>query len=95
MPPDVWRRLAAPTSARLFPGSAPGSGLALRTLLGQRPYQGHSPNYESYLDGGAEPPPHIRRQSRTWHGSWLWRQSRHMVQIRVRWPGAAGAHANL
>ncbi|MFN2514261.1 MAG: hypothetical protein ABR568_22965, partial [Pyrinomonadaceae bacterium] len=31
-----------PTQAGLFPGYAPGPGLAPR-LLGQRPHQGHSP----------------------------------------------------
>jgi len=33
-------------------------------LLGQRRYQGHSPKCKKHFDGGAQPPPHIGRQSR-------------------------------
>src|SRR6185503_585170 len=65
MPPDVRRRLAAPTTARLFPGYAPGSGLALRIYWAIGRTQGIAPSSERYLYGGAEPPSHIRRQSRT------------------------------
>jgi hypothetical protein len=42
MPPDVRRGYASPLRTEKLMGYAPGSGSALK-VVGQRPYQGHSP----------------------------------------------------
>src|SRR5687767_1893225 len=65
LPPDVRRWLCPAVSNQIIPGLCPWFGLSPTDLLGQRPHQGHSPKNKGHLHGGAKPPPHIRRRSRT------------------------------
>gem|GEM_PF-6363930 len=61
-PPDVRRRLCLAVSVLRF-GLRPSSAFGLKTL-GHSPNQGHSPSHTCEI-GGAQPPPHIRRRSRS------------------------------
>src|SRR5882724_5040250 len=75
---------APPMAARLFPGYAPGPGLALRIYLGRRPHQGRSPKVKkaplrrgiaTAAHQAAKPEPHYEL---------LLRQSCEHSSIRIR-----------
>ena len=52
LPPDVRRWLCPAANSLTISGLCPWFGLS-PVLLGQRPYQGHSPKGETHYYGGA------------------------------------------
>jgi hypothetical protein len=87
VPPDVRRWLCPADSSQIGPGATPlVRAVALADSVGQRPDQGRSPRILKDLNGGAEPPPHIRRQSRTQHPLRLLRESWEHRFFRTSFP---------
>src|SRR6266851_7443437 len=60
---------------RIIPGLCPCFGVSPSDLLEQTPHHGRSPKCKSHLYGGAEPPTHIWRQSRSRTNEGLFRAS--------------------
>jgi len=75
LPPDV-RWLCPALATRLSLGYAPGPGLALRIYWAKGRTKGIAQKIRRASHGGAKPPPHIRRQSRTTNAGLLGQSQR-------------------
>ena len=71
VPPDVRRWLLPRRQRRPCLGYAPRSGFAPFDVIAPKAAPWAKPDSKLHVNGGAEPPPQIRRHSQIGHGSCL------------------------